>query len=110
MIAYDTPGLDTVLSALAHTKRRGILHDLALSPATVTTLARDHDLSLAAIHKHIRILEKAELIIRRKAGRTNFVALKHQGLTLAQSWIMQYQTSWGSDAASLENYIARMQE
>lgn len=109
-IPYDSAQLDNVLDALANQKRRGILHDLSLQPGTVSRLARDLDLSLPAIHKHIRILESADLIIRKKSGRTNFVALNPKTLGLAQSWIGQYKTSWGSVDASLTNYIARMQE
>jgi DNA-binding transcriptional ArsR family regulator len=109
-VTYDSPQLDTVLDALANAKRRGIVHDLSLQPATVGQLARHHDLSLPAIHKHIRTLERAKLIIRKKAGRTNFVALDPAGLHLAQQWIMQYKTEWGNSDASLANYISRMQE
>jgi DNA-binding transcriptional ArsR family regulator len=109
-IPYDSPQLDSVLDALANQKRRGIIHDLSLQPATVGQLARRHDLSLPAIHKHIRSLENAELIIRKKAGRTNFVALNNGTLGLAQNWITQYRTGWGGNKATLENYIARMQE
>jgi len=110
IITYDSPQLDTVLDALANQKRRGIVHDLSLQPATVGQLAEHHDLSLPAIHKHIRTLENAELIVRKKAGRTNFVALNPGTLGLAQNWIMQYQTKWGNVNATLENYISRMQE
>ncbi len=109
-IKYDSPTLDEALDALAHNKRRGIVHDLSLSPATVSHLARNHDLSLPAIHKHIRILENADIIQRRKVGRTNFVALKQDSLVLVQTWIMQYRTEWGNSEATLTNYIARMQE
>lgn len=109
-IPYDSPQLDTILDALSNQKRRGIIHDLSLQPATVGQLARRHDLSLPAIHKHIRNLEEAKLIIRKKAGCTNFVALNNNMLSLAQNWIMQYQTGWGSSKATLDNYIARMQE
>jgi DNA-binding transcriptional ArsR family regulator len=107
---YDSLELDTVLDALANQKRRGIVHDLSLQPATVGQLARRYDLSLPAIHKHIRTLERAELIVRKKAGRTNFVALNQNTLGLAQRWIMQYKTEWGNVDATLENYISRMQE
>jgi DNA-binding transcriptional ArsR family regulator len=109
-IPYDSPELDDVLDALANQKRRGIVHDLSFKPSTVGQLARQHDLSLPAIHKHIRNLENAKLIVRRKAGRTNFVALNQSTLGLAQHWIMQYRTEWGSVDATLENYISRMQE
>lgn len=101
--------LDQVFSALAHPKRRGIMHDLSFRPATVAQLARDHDLSLPAIHKHIRVLEDAKLIIRKKVGRTNFLALQKKTLRQTQDWIMQYRTEWGNDEETLENYIAGLQ-
>lgn len=107
-IPYDTPQLDSILGALANQKRRGIVHDLSLQPSTVGQLARKHQLSLPAIHKHIRTLEQAELIVRKKAGRTNFVAINSSSLGQAQAWILQYHVSWGSQAASLENYIAQL--
>ncbi len=109
-IPDDSPQLDSVLDALANQKRRGIIHDLSLQPATVGQLALQHDLSLPAIHKHIRSLEEAKLIIRKKAGRTNFAALDNNTLGLAQKWIAQYRTGWGNSEASLDNYIARMRE
>ncbi len=98
------------MDALANSKRRGIVHELALTPATVGQLARDQGLSLPAIHKHIRQLESAGLIVRRKSGRTNFVTLNGATLGLAQSWIMQYHVNWGSPEATLDNYISRMKE
>jgi DNA-binding transcriptional ArsR family regulator len=110
IIPYDSPRLDAILGALANQKRRGIIHDLSLQPATVGQLAHHHNLSLPAIHKHIRNLESAKLIIRKKAGRTNFVALDNSTLGLAQTWITQYQTAWGGDQATLENYISGMKE
>ena len=107
---YNSPQLDSILGALANQKRRGIIHDLSLQPATVGQLAHNHKLSLPAIHKHIRTLEDAKLIIRKKAGRTNYVALNSNTLGLAQSWIAQYHVTWGATQATLENYISRMKE
>jgi len=109
-ILYNSPQLDIILDALANQKRRNILHILALNPSTINSLGRHIELSLPAMHKHIRILETADLIIRKKSGRTNFVALNPKTLGLAQSWIAQYKTNWGNPKASLTNYIARMQE
>jgi len=109
-IRYDSPELDKALQALANPKRRGIVHDLSLHPETIGQLAREHQLTLPAMHKHVQTLEAADLIVRRKAGRTNFVALNNKTLGIVQNWIMQYNTSWGNVDASLENYISRMQE
>ena len=98
--------LDEVFAALGNSKRRGILHTLAFRPATVSQLAGEHDLSLPAIHKHIRVLERAGLILRKKVGRVNFVALNKKSLMSLQGYINQYRTEWGSDRETLENYIA----
>ena len=56
-----------------------------------------------------RFLEQSGLILRKKDGRTNFVALRGQVLRKVQTWITQYHTEWGSDEASLENYISGLQ-
>ena len=109
-IPFDSLQVDSALNALANQKRRGIIHELSLHPSTVGQLARSQKLSLPAIHKHIRILEKAKLIIRKKAGRTNFVVLDTATLGLAQSWITQYHVSWGDPRASLENYISGLKQ
>lgn len=109
-IPYDSFQLDTSLNSLANQKRRGIVHDLSFNPCTVGQLAKKHGLSLPAIHRHIRSLEHAHLIVRKKHGRTNFVALNQRTLQLIQNWVMQYRTEWGNADASLENYISKMKE
>ena len=78
---------------------------LSFRPATVGQLAEEHRISLPAIHKHIRILEDAQLIQRRKVGRTNFVAINRQGMRDAQTWLMQFNPHWGSDQETLETFI-----
>lgn len=108
--AIDSPKLDHIFEALAHAKRRGMINTLAFRPATVSQLADEYDLSLPAIHKHIRTLEAAKLIRRKKVGRTNFVALNRRSLANAQDWIMQYRTDWGNDEETLENYIASLKD
>jgi DNA-binding transcriptional ArsR family regulator len=109
-ISYDSQLLDKILDALANQKRRAIIHDLSLQPSTVKHLASNHRLTLPAIHKHIRILENSKLILRKKSGRTNFVALNSNSLALAQNWISQYHVAWSNPKATLDNYITRLQE
>jgi DNA-binding transcriptional ArsR family regulator len=62
------------------------------------------NLSLPAIHKHIEVLEKGGMIIRKKIGQTNFLTLNRDSLHGVQDWVMQYHTYWGNDEATLENY------
>jgi DNA-binding transcriptional ArsR family regulator len=100
--------LDKVFEGLSNPKRRGIIDTLAYRPATITQLAEEHKLSLPAIHKHIKVLEQAELIQRRKVGRTNIIAFNPSSMSLAQDWINQYRTGWGSKKQTLENYISSL--
>jgi DNA-binding transcriptional ArsR family regulator len=105
---FNSTQLDLVFSALSHPKRRAMVYELALTPATVGQLAQAHDLTLPSMHKHVRVLVEAGLVLHKKAGRTNFLALRRAGLKVAQSWLGQYRAEWGNDEESLENYIARM--
>lgn len=102
--------LDLIFNSLSHSKRRGIINTLSYRPATVSQLASEQKLSLPAIHKHIRSLEEAKLIKRKKSGRTNFVALDKRTLKSTQDWLNKYHTEWGNDEESLENYIAGLRE
>ena len=100
----DAAVLDIVLEALANPHRRDIVYVLGLQPCAISQLARMRGLSLPAIHKHIKILENAGLVSRRKAGRTTYLTLNPQRLRLLQDWAGQFRTYWGSDQASFENY------
>jgi DNA-binding transcriptional ArsR family regulator len=109
-LSFDSPELDARLDALANSKRRAIIESLGYRPMSVGQLADEHGISLPDMHRQIKILEQAGLIIRKKAGRTNFVALNRQNMQQVQEWINQFRTEWGSDEATLENYIAYMTE
>jgi DNA-binding transcriptional ArsR family regulator len=98
--------LDQVFAALANRRRRRILVTLALHPASIAQLATEQGQSLPAIHRHIASLEEARLIERRKAGRVNYLALSREGVRLAQDWLGTFHAYWGSDAETLDNYIA----
>jgi DNA-binding transcriptional ArsR family regulator len=96
--------LDRVLAALANPHRREMVHLLGLQPCAISQLARLRGLSLPAIHKHVRLLESAGLVSRRKTGRTTYLVLNPQRLRLLQDWAGQFHAYWGSDQASFENY------
>jgi DNA-binding transcriptional ArsR family regulator len=102
--AQGTQDLDHIFEALANKHRREIIYVLSLQPCSISKLASMRNLSLPAIHKHIEILEKGGLILRKKIGQTNFLALNRAGLRGLQDWVMQYHTYWGNDEATLENY------
>ncbi len=96
--------LDHLFEALANKHRREIIYVLSLQPCSISQLASMQGLSLPAIHKHIKILEKGDLILRKKIRRTNFLAINRKSLRALQDWLGQYHTYWGSDAETLENY------
>lgn len=108
MLTISESKLDNVFAALGNPTRRAIVHSLSFRPATVTQLASEHKISLQAIHRHIRVLEQADLLQRRKIGRVNFVAQKRAGLRLAQEWVNRYQLAFGNDDETLSNYISNL--
>ena len=102
--------LDSVFEALANEHRREIVYVLSLHPASIGQLASMRGLSLPAIHKHIRILEKGGMVIRRKFGRTNFLSLNRNSLRVLQDWLSQYHAYWGTNEETLENYAQYLQQ
>ena len=102
--------LDTIFSALGHTKRRAMVLQLGFNPATVKKLADEYKVSLPAMHKHIRMLEEASLIQRKKVGRTNFVAINRTGILAAQNWLGMFHAHWGTNEETLENYIEHLSQ
>ena len=104
MQSSATDDLSPVFDALANEHRREIIRLLALQPRSISQLADLRDLSLPAIHKHVRVLEEAAMVRRRKIGRTNFLAVERGPLEQLQAWMDQFHPWWGTDAESLENY------
>jgi DNA-binding transcriptional ArsR family regulator len=98
--------LSPVFGALANEHRREIIHALALQPQSISQLASLRGLSLPAIHKHIRVLENAAKVRRRKIGRTNFLALERAPLRRLATWVEQFHPWWGTEGESLETYGA----
>jgi len=101
---HNPQNLDMIFEALANKHRREIIYALGLHPHSISQLASKQDLSLPAIHKHIKILERAGMIVRKKFKQTNFLALNKESLLGLQNWLMQYHAYWGSSGETLENY------
>ena len=86
--------LDRVFSALADSTRRRLVHLLAERERTVGELAAPFDMSLAAVSKHLAILERAGLVRRRKDGRTHYCSLRPESLAGGLDWIAIYNQFW----------------
>ena len=80
--------------ALADPTRRSILERLSHGEARVTELARPYAMSLNAVSKHIRVLERARLIRRRRAGREHFLSFNPDPLTGTAAWIEAQRSVW----------------
>ena len=109
MVNYKEQQLDEAFGALAHPIRRGIVKRLATGEATVSKLARPHRVSGPAISKHLRILEEAGLLRRRKTGREHHCRLVPDRLKQAQDWIEHYRRFWEGSLDRLENYLKQTQ-
>ena len=94
--------LDQTLIALADPTRRAILQRLSRGEARVTELARPFDISLNAVSKHIRILERADLVRRRTVGREHFLSFNRQQLDELATWIETQRAAWNARLDALE--------
>ena len=97
--------LDRTLLALADPTRRAILHRLTAGEARVTDLAAPFAMSLNAVSKHIRLLERASLVRRRKSGREHLLSLNPEPLEEAATWMAQQQAFWTASLAALDDLL-----
>ncbi len=101
----STRFLDHALIALADPKRRAILKRLARGEARVTELARPFSVSLNSVSKHIKLLERAGLVVRRKVGREHILRFRPEPLSKIQDWISKQQEFWRSSLEALDNLL-----
>jgi DNA-binding transcriptional ArsR family regulator len=106
----STSRLGVVFEALANEHRREMVRLLALQPRTISRLAELRDLSLPAIHKHVRVLEESGMVSRRKVGRSNVLALRREPLRQLTTWAEGFDPWWGTDDESLENYARHLDQ
>ena len=94
--------MDSTFAALADPTRRAILASLAEGEKSVGTLAEPHDMSLAAVSKHIRVLGDAGLVSQRKDGRSRFCRLEPDRLAEASRWFEDYRRFWETSLDKLD--------
>lgn len=97
-----TAELDRTLVAIADPVRRRILEQLGDGEARVTEIARQFPISLNAVSKHLKLLERASLVDRRVAGRDHFIRVRPEPLHAAQTWIATQQAFWRSRLAGID--------
>ena len=100
--------LSRTFSALADPTRRAILARLALGPATVLELAEPFDMALPSVSKHLKVLERAGLIVGEREGQRRPRRLHAQPLAAAADWIEDYRRFWESSFDRMGDYLKEL--
>ena len=109
MVKCSTRLLDRTFGALADPTRRRILEHLAGGDRCVTDLARPHRMSLPAVSKHLRVLERAGLVRRQRDGRVHRLKLDAGPMQQAMAWIEEYRKFWEASFDRLDEYLKQLQ-
>ncbi|MDA1127543.1 MAG: metalloregulator ArsR/SmtB family transcription factor [Chloroflexi bacterium] len=109
MVNYQTETLNSTLNstfaALADPTRRAILERLSYGDSSVSALAAPFDVSLPAISKQLRVLERAGLLVQQKDGRVRRCKLEAEPMKEAIDWIAQYRRFWEDKLDMLASYL-----
>jgi DNA-binding transcriptional ArsR family regulator len=107
MVELTSPSapLDSIFHALADSTRRAILRDISRSEKTVGEIAQPYSMSLAAVSKHLDVLERASLIRRERRGNCRMVRLNPKPLHAAQAWLAFYEAFWSSSLDRLQRHL-----
>jgi DNA-binding transcriptional ArsR family regulator len=108
MVEHGSKLLDRTFGALADPTRRRILAQLAKGTKCVTDLAKPFDMSLAAVSKHLIVLEKAGLVKRQRDGRVHSLTLEAKPMKEAQAWIDRYRKFWEGNLDQFEKYLDKL--
>ena len=102
-----SPRLSTTFAALADPTRRVILERLSRGEATPGELARPLRISWPAVTRHLRVLERAGLLQRRRSGRNHVLTLEPKPMKQADAWIATYRRFWDGSFDALADYLER---
>jgi DNA-binding transcriptional ArsR family regulator len=105
----DDQRLSETFAALASTTRRAILGRLADGAATVNELAAPFELTLPAVSKHIKVLERAGLVVRGQQAQYRPCALDAAPLEAVSTWAEQYRPVWEARFDRMDEYLRRLQ-
>jgi DNA-binding transcriptional ArsR family regulator len=109
MLEERTAALDSVFHALSDRTRRAMLRSLAGGELNIGALAAPHRMSFAAASKHVKVLEKAGLVLRRVEGRAHVCRLEPQLLGTADAWLRFYERFW-TERLGLLNELLRAED
>lgn len=101
----DMDQLTNVLTAISHPTRRAIIGQLAHGPARFSDVAKPFDTALNAVTKHLKLLERAGLIERRKQGREVFISFRAEPLRQVAGWMHEYERFWNERLDGFEKHF-----
>lgn len=105
MVKSNAVRLDGIFHALSDATRRSILRDVAVVEKTVGEIARPYRMSLAAVSKHLKVLEAVELIARERRGSFQIVRLNARSLRPAEEWLAYYEKFWTTQLEALQTHL-----
>jgi DNA-binding transcriptional ArsR family regulator len=100
-----TPGLNVTFAALSDPTRREIVERLAKGAARMSDLAQPFDMSLNAVSKHVKVLERAGLVRRTREGREHHIALDPEPIRRIAGWASRYERFWSDRLDKLEAFL-----
>ena len=101
-IAYE---LDLIFHTLSNSTRRAILRDISRHEKTIKEISKPYKMSLPAVSKHLKVLENAHLIKRRKEGSFHIIKLNAKVLKSAEQWLSYYRKFWDHSLDALERLL-----
>jgi DNA-binding transcriptional ArsR family regulator len=110
MVKYDDAVLDHVFSALADPTRRAILARLSMGDISVTELAAPFEMTLPAVSKHLKVLERAGLVARTRSAQWRPCRINGLPLRIATGWLEDYRSFWDARLDRLDDYLKDYQK
>jgi DNA-binding transcriptional ArsR family regulator len=106
MVHRSNPSIDRVAAAIADPTRRKIIERLSRGPARISDVARPFSMSLTGFCKHVRVLERAGLVRRKRQGRENTLELFAEPLRDVARWTLLYERFWNARLDRLQEFFA----
>jgi len=102
---FSMDELTDILTAISHPSRRAIIGQLSTGPARFTDVANSFDTAANAVTKHLKLLERAGLIERKKQGREVFISFSGEPLRQVAGWLHEYERFWNERLDQFEQYF-----
>lgn len=108
MVHHSSTTCDATFGALADATRRGVLEQLGRADASISALAKQFNMTLTGMRKHVAVLERAGLVVTEKIGRVRTCRLGTHGLEEEAKWIEMYRRLWAARFEELDHVIGEL--